>query len=141
METKFLEIEGITLLSLYEANKLPQSIVAFEGIWWLRSPSYYSDHIECVNSDGHYAGCGHVRFNICKARPVLIIPELEDLDLEKFKDSIEVFDRDWIYIGNGMALAEKSIFESRFNDSDSNDYETSEIKQKLEDWLKEQIGK
>lgn len=72
-------------------------------------------------------------------RPALIIPELEDLDLEKYKDSVEIFGLEWIYIGNGMVLAEKPIFESIF-DEESTNYETSEIKQKLENWLENQLN-
>lgn len=134
-----LKIEGITLLSTEEAKALPETIRACGDWWWLRSPGFYSDvAASVIIGDSVYGYGSDVGSGSGAVRPALIIPELEDLDLEKYKDSVTIFDGEWIYIGDGMVLAEKPIFYSRF-DPISNNYETSEIKQKLEDWLQEQM--
>lgn len=140
-EDTFLEIYGITLLTAGEAYKVPQTIRACKAGWWLQSPSDYDFiSIMFVFQNGMISRYGDVIDIERHVRPALIIPELEDLNLEKYKDSVTIFDREWIYIGNGMVLAEKPIFESIF-DKNSNNYESSQIKQKLEDWLETQIEK
>lgn len=90
--------------------------------------------VASISTNGYIDSDGEFTNFIKNIRPILIIPELEDLNLEKYKDSLEVFGIEWIYIGDEMVLAEKPIFESIF-DLNSNNYETSVIKLKLENWL------
>ncbi|MBR6271392.1 MAG: hypothetical protein IKR26_04490 [Lachnospiraceae bacterium] len=129
-----VNIEGITLLSIEEAEELPQTVRVCEESWWLRTPGDGSDCAAVVRSGGSVDYIGYDVYDCFAAvRPALKIANIKAY--RPYEDKLEVFRINWIYIGDNLWLAEEPIFHSEF-DEESNNYEKSEIKKELEDWLK-----
>jgi len=133
-------IDDIFLLSKEEYRKYKSLIPILDDWWWLRSPGYISYSAAVVN------GVGSVRSNgyyvaLCSgvARPVLRIPNLKFLDI-KPGDILIIFGREWVLLDKDLVIAKKEIRKHRF-DKELNNYETSEIKQYLQNWLKKQRKK
>lgn len=127
---------ALDLLSIEEVKKLPIKIRQYDCWWWLRSPGYYSDSIANVNTngfvfeDGDYVYVGS--YAVC---PALTISNLKSFNL-KLYSAYNLFGYNWIYIGNNKFLYKDKIIRHWF-DEESNDYETSDIKQFLNEWLQE----
>lgn len=130
-------IKEITLLSIEEASKLPQYILAANNVWWLRSRG--RDHfrqvtIAAVDSSG-FVVKGGVTFdnNFIGVRPAIRISNLEFKNLE-VGEVAECFEREWYYVGDDLFLMKDVIGELQF-DSKSNDFDKSLIKDYLNNWL------
>lgn len=127
------EIESIYLLSIQQAERLPRYILAIGDSWWLRTPGTFCGTAEVdENSNVNYFGL-KVDYNWCGVRPALTVKNLDSLNYE-IGETVKVLGLTAQYIGDNSVLLCESIAKHRF-DSKSNDYETSEIKQFIEEWL------
>lgn len=136
------DVEKITLLSVEEAEKVSEENLECDCSWWLRSPGIYSYYATYVNGSfiNDYYG-DFVDIDDGAVRPALIINQKSEP-----YENIKVFDRYWTYIGNNLYLLanfEKPLTEMAFNSNrdKGNDYETSDIKKWLDNWLQEQKSK
>ena len=133
-----MQIESITLLSVNEASALPKEILDCGHYYWLRSPGSDSSSAAFVDYGGYVLNFGYYVINYnYGVRPALVIPNLDSLNLRDFEE-ITMWDTKWIYIGKNMLFAKDIICERRF-DENSNVFEKSEIKEYLDNWLKEHL--
>lgn len=124
------EQDEIFLLSAEEYNKYKSLIPKFGCWWWLR-PGYLSeyaagvDYVGDVDSHGYYVdyidGC---------VRPALRLKS----SAHPIGSRLMKYAFPWIVIDSKLAIAEVPIATHRF-DPESNDYQTSEIRQFLLDWI------
>ena len=142
--------ESLELLSIEEAEKLPESVRKYNSVYWLRSPSRNplyperNQYAACVSYEGWILDFGyHVHRKPLAVRPVLKISNPKPSDLELYKKYYVNNDKFMgIYIGDNKFLYTGKIIKQRFNkepdnyDEESNNYETSEIKQFVDKWLK-----
>ena len=133
------------LLSAEEARKIPQDILALEdGWWWLRSPGNYSKGATVVYDDGSVSNSGRgINNGMVAVRPAIHIEagQLNFLYRTK-KGYVKLGTKPngkpikWIdiseYVGRPCLLMKKPIEQHRF-DEKSNDYNTSEIKMRLDE--------
>ena len=127
--------DKIFLISIEEYEKYKKHIPYINSWWWLRSPGFYSNCAAHVVNDGSVSNYGNDVFLSNDAvRPALKIsnPEFDPL---KIGERFVKYSFPWIKIDNNLAIAEVLIAFRRF-DKESNEYETSEIRQFLKDWLK-----
>lgn len=131
-----VEITGITLLSREEAEALPVEMRTKGNRWWLRSPyKRHGDGAGFVGLRGilNYSG---VVIEYVGVSPALILnPESSNLVPG---DRFRLWGYNWTMITEDKALCDKWIAERRF-DAKSNDWEKSELKAWLEDWLMERM--
>ncbi len=136
------DVVNIDLLSQEEAEAIPQWILACGRWWWLRSPGLKSpglnsDRAAFVINDGSVYGSGSdVNYDDTGVRPALQISNLPPLEVG---ETVKVFGKMAQYVGNDKVLLCEPIFESRF-DAESNNYEQSEVKQKLDKWFAQMKG-
>ena len=129
-----IEIKGITLLSLDEAVQVPIEKLAIGSWWWLRSPGNDSNLVAGVSLDGWVGMIDNiVYYTDVVVRPALKITNPVSANLE-IGDRIDALGYTWTYVLDGMALCDSSIGYHRF-DKVSNEWETSELKRWLENWL------
>lgn len=122
------------LLSVEETENIPTWILANGEWWWLRSPGYNSYHAVIIHSNGYIYNIGRdIDYYTVEVRPALKVLNLSELEIG---ETVKVFNRMAQYIGNGKVLLCESIFKSRF-DEESNNYETSEVKYKLDEWFEQ----
>ena len=136
--------DHIFLLSIEEHKKYKDKIPLVRCWWWLRSPGDSSRSAADVDLDGSVYGFGsYVHCSNLAVRPAL---RLENRELGHFNlvdpsfcgQRLIKYNFPWIYIGDGLAIAEVPIAFKRF-DEKSSDYENSEIRRFLLDWLKERM--
>ena len=134
METD-LEIEGISLLTVCEVENLPEEIREYKTWWWLKTAGDEPDRAAIVDNFGFISYDGDdVFYDSSTVRPAVTIRNLESLNLE-IGDSLMIQGKKYVYIGGSKALYNDEAVYHRF-DAESNDYEQSEIKQIVENWLK-----
>ena len=132
-----MTIDGITLLSIEEYNKYKENIPSSTGCWWLRSPGYNSDdRATVVNTDGSVDYLGEdVDYSIYRVRPVL---KISNHNL-KVKNRLEFKNYLWTVISENLAICDTFIgrycFRKNRVGENANDYNTSDIKKYIEDWL------
>lgn len=125
------------LLDIREVKKVPVNIRSYSGEWWLRSPGYNSILAAFVYFDGSVSNFGDcVYLDYFAVRPALHISNLDSFNLQIYKDSIKVFDKYWVYIGNNKVLLRgepvtKMAFRQDWKAEDANVYEKSDIKKYL----------
>lgn len=133
-----ITIEGATLLTIEEAEKLTKETLSIGCWWWLRSPGGSGDGAASVFSDGsvYYNGF-YVYFDFGAVRPALIISNLKSSDL-KIGDRFQFGNRTFEIISADRALCTESIGECAFREdwesADANDYEVSDVKRFIDDW-------
>ena len=130
-----LDIEEITLLSVEEAIKLPDNILAIDRWWWLRSPSYNQNRAVFVLSDGDVFVSGWpVNSGSRSVRPALRISNLKSYDLKSY-DIIKFLNNLWYVISDDMLLSVKAVGQTAFNNDaikpNANKFEGSDIQK----WL------
>lgn len=153
MKIDISDVYGILLLSEEEAEKFPEKVLVYKyGWWWLRSPGFYKYNVAVVYYDGFVdSDAIRVSNDSVNVRPALFLSH-NNGDL-KSGDIIEVFDRKWHYqewetlppkmsdghVGLAL-LMDEPLTKMAFNkDSNKgNDYNNSDIKKWLNDWLEEQ---
>ena len=126
----------IDLLTAKEYSKYKSKIPSVNCEWWLRSPGYYSnfaayvDHRGFANLYGDLVHDGDHR----GVRPALYV----DKDIfENIPNQRIIYGSfPWTIIDSNLAIAEVPINFTYF-DEELNYYETSHIKQFIEQWLEE----
>ena len=127
------DIKEITLLSKEEADRVDKEILVVNDNWWLRSIGtfgcvYAIDYTGCNDSIFHPSSCS------VYVRPALRINNLQSYNLEK-NEEVECLGKTWIAIGvNDLILMKDTLFPHRF-DNENGNFEKSEIKQVINDWL------
>lgn len=118
------EVDEITLLSIEEAEKIPKSFRACGDWWWLRSPGYSQGcAVLALNGGDIFEGGYNTHNNNLAVRPAFRINNLKS----EIGDKI-LINKTWCtVIDKGLVFADYPICKHRF-DSESNDWETSEIK-------------
>lgn len=127
------DVVSADLLSIEEVENLPKWITANGYVWWLRSLGQLSANIAFVNRGGSVDRFGNHFENsrLITVRPALTVKNLPVLEIG---ETVKVLDKSAQYIGNNKVLLCDFLFRSLF-DEESTDYETSEVKQKIDDWF------
>ena len=125
----------ITLLTKEEYEQYADRIPLVNDLWWLRSPGYRSNGAAYVNYVGSVYNYGYYVYDNGPAiRPVLITPDISHLSNG---DTFIALGNRWVMIDDdGIAISQDVITHRRY-DPVSNVWETSELKQWLEQWAKE----
>ena len=131
-----MNIKCISLLSEAEFDKAKNYIPECDcQMWWLRSP-YYLPHRACAVYINSYVGNSPVSSSVVGVRPVLCF----DNEGYSLSQKIDVFGYTWTVVliedNTVLALCDDVVGRHCF-DSDTNDFETSEIKSFLENWFME----
>lgn len=128
-----IEVNGATLLSVDEAEKIPREILNCDECWWLRTPGKYQDEAAVVDYIGSVLPAGSsVYVYTVGVRPVFI---LEPHNLQ-IGTTIEIYGIESTIISDKLALVKEPIGFRRF-DSETNDYKKSEIKEFVDRWFDE----
>lgn len=137
-----LKITGATLLSIEEAEALPDHLRRYTNWWWLRSPGtkhIYASYVNCP---------GYINFNKygefvdnseTTIRPALKIENLKSLGL-KVGDSIFFDDKEFEVISDTLAFCTTDIGTHCFHEDEyaegANDYKKSDVKKFIDGWFK-----
>lgn len=137
-----LNIESVTLLSLEEAEKVPQNIRAFKEQWWLCSSGFIDRNAACVYGEYGYVSVGGIDVEReIGVRPALKF-NLESTNLQ-IGSKIKVFGYNWTVISDKLILCDDIVGKSAFREDCeadyANEYESSDVKKWLENWYAEQI--
>ena len=131
-----MKIEKITLLSTEEFRKYLKYIPPKMYNYWLRSGVKTNAIKSCyVKSHYHTVGAADIDNCLC-IHPALIVSDLN----KNPGDKIKYFDLEWIVLDFDLIFCCSKIFESHF-DLVSNEWETSYIKKRIEEWLKDKCQK
>lgn len=132
--------DEIFLPSIEEYEKYKDVIPKIETLWWLRSPGCYSYGATSVNNDGSiYDDGDDVRYSIDAVRPMINLKicykDIYDKMNIRVGTILTLYKFPWVIIdaNKGIAIAEVPIFFSHF-DSESNNYENSDIREALKKW-------
>lgn len=137
-----LKITGATLLSIEEAEALPNYLRRYHNCWWwLQSPGYGSDHTAVVGSYGSVFGSGnYVCYDNGVVRPAL---KIKNSNL-KIGDSIFFGDKEFEIISEELAFCKSDIgnhcFREKWKAKDANDYEKSDVKRFVDKWFEKAIN-
>ena len=131
------DIESIYLLSFKEAKDLPLSVLSNGSFWWLRSKGDKRGLATMVDNVGYFYPYCFVD-GICGVRPAIRIKGLKLNNIIRVGDTVDLLGMEAQYIGNNSILLRENISAHRF-DAKSNEYEISEIKKYIEDWLEEKM--
>lgn len=123
----------ITLLTVEEYKRYKPQIPHVNDWWWLRSPGCDQDYAADVSSAGVVSLTGYgVDSDYGAVRPAL---RSKIIDLSVGEQVIALGNR-WTVIDTGLAISNEVVARKRF-DGNSNDWETSELKEWLEEWARE----
>lgn len=129
-----IDVLEVTLLSVEEAGELPKEMLKSDHSWWLRSPGYLAFEVALVDGDcGDVIDDGGLVDEELGVRPAL------KLNLKSLKRGISFFYKgyEWEMISDDTALCKSIVGKCAFNvDGNNNEYESSDIKQWLNDWWK-----
>jgi len=121
------DITEVTLLSKEEWELCKDICPNYTVWWWLRSPGYAWDHATIVGYFGAvYEEGKPVRFDKSAIRPAFILRD--SLPLLKPGEPVFIGNIPCTVVTPAAIFADYSVCLHRF-DGDSNDYETSEIKE------------
>lgn len=130
--------DEIFLLSTDEYKKYVDVIPEIEAWWWTRTPGAHESKAVSVHRNGTVDTIGeYVKYGWVAVRPALTITHDIFAKL-KVGDRYVKYDFPWIKIDDTLAIAEVPIGFVRF-DVESNDYEESEVRQYLINWLKQRM--
>ena len=133
MKPVYLDKYEITLLTVEEYRKYKSTVPNIEDWWWLRSPGNADDRAAYVCPKGAVLSRGDgIRSDDDAVRPAL---KSDEIILDVGEQFIALGNR-WTVIGKGIAISNGIVATHRY-DSDSNVWETSELKEWLEAWAKE----
>lgn len=119
------EVDEIILLSVEEARKIPQNILACGDWWWLRSSGHRQGDAALVSRGGIVHPRGYcVNFDYCAIHPAFRLNNLN----AKIYDKVMIGKTWCTVIDEGLALTDYSICKRRF-DEKSNNWESSELKE------------
>lgn len=139
-EIKASSIVSATLLSIEEYKEFKKLISPVEGTWWLRSPGIDAMTAACVfGESGDVYDYGAVYYKLA-VRPALQISNPESL---KPGDKFNFGENSFTYLGEGLALCDNIVGNCAFREdweaSDTNDYEASDVKKYVDDWLGKEL--
>jgi len=138
LSVKDLSIQDITLLSIGEAESVPEQYRQFYTYWWLRSPGNSHDYAAVVSPGG---GVNSIEMPVYidnrYVRPALIISNLKSFKLPIYSKVELDNGTKWIIISDNMLLCNDGSFGKLNFDEDSNDYDNSEIKQYIHEKARE----
>ena len=130
-----IRITDVTLLTTEEAEALPVKMKAIGKWWWLRSPGRSQDFAAFVDYDGALYDYYSVNISDVGVRPAL---KIESTDL-MVDDKFELAGQQWTVINEDTALCDNIVGKAHFRKDwkapDANDYEASDIKKWLENWV------
>ena len=120
------------LLTVEEAEKLPQRLRKYKLCWWLKSPINNDMEYVADMSPSGLMDMNYVSNDTDAVRPALRIINLNDYEVGKMFR----FGGQWFQvIDEHTAFCVGDIGKHRFSDGSSNRYEKSEIKQFIDDWF------
>lgn len=135
------EVMGATILTAEEYERYQHLIPIVGNWWWLRSPIYNDGGVANVNTNGNVNYANRTNTNGA-LRPALI---LRVVDSKFFNpgDKLEIKGIQYTVLdisdGSVFVLSDEIIVKRRF-DGNSNNWETSELKEYLEDWARREFG-
>lgn len=134
-----MTIDGVTLLSIEEYEKYKKNIPLLKDFWWLRTRGNSNTGVMGVKKDGSVDHYGFfVYADGVHARPVL---KISNHNL-KIKDEFEFKNYKWTVISEKLAICNTSIgyfpFRKNWREEDMLDYNVSDVKTYIEDWLSEE---
>lgn len=140
-------VDPIYLLSNEEYKYYKKDILLIPTEWWLRSPGDSFLTAATVRSDGSINSGGELIHYVCfGVRPVLNLEHLKSKLNSTYGAVPDGFPYRFTWAGatwrtleeNKIAIAEMPIFYSVF-DSESNDYKSSFVRNKLLQWYNSRI--
>lgn len=135
-----IDVKDITLLSKEEYDKYKDIIPPVNLWWWLRSPGYNSLDAASVTSDGSLLYI-YVSHSSLYVRPAIVC---EPSCLEP-GDKVKLFEMNWTALNPSLLLCDESIggcaFRKDWNAPDANDYDASDVKRYLREWIYREDGK
>lgn len=140
--------DPIYLLSDEEYRYYKKGVPLIPTRWWLRSTGYNSDYAEVIGTNGSIDSDGYSVTNDYNAvRPVLNLEYLKSKLNSTYGVVPDGFPYRFTWAGvtwrtleeNKIAIAEMPIFYSEF-DGESNNYESSFIRNKLLQWYNSRIS-
>lgn len=152
MKDAELDLTGARLLTIEEAEKLPDRLIFSNFIWWLMTPAAVDNtiwgqltrnYIAAVHEDG-YIGYHICDIDFYSVRPALKIANLRSSDL-KIGDIFEFGEHKFEIISDYLAFCLYSIGSMAFREDwralDAKDYEKSDVKKYIDDWFKRSKNK
>lgn len=132
------EIKGITFLTIEEYEDYMNHIPKIEKDWWLRSPGFIGYNTAYVDRDGDVNYNGFIVYISTDVRPVLIINRSSsNLQIE---DAFNFGEHTWTVISDEFAICNDTLGERCYREDwkakGANDYEKSDVKKFVDDWLK-----
>lgn len=141
-----LDITGARLLTIAEAEALPERLRVSDYVWWLRTPIPVDDKEWCWITRNYIAvvfeeGC--ISYHSCdidfySVRPALKISNLRSSDL-KIGDIFEFGEHKFEIISNHLAFCLDDLGSMAFMDDwrvqDACDYNKSDVKKYIDDWF------
>lgn len=128
--------DAIFLLSEYEYLKYKKFIPQLNFDWWLRSPStvhFPNRHVVFICCDG-YLSSSPTNNPWISVRPALRIDKVK---IDKSKNRFVYCGITWVKIDKNIAISELPIGRQSFNENPNNDYEKSDIRNWLLNWIEE----
>lgn len=135
------EIIGATLLSIGEAERLPDHLRKYSNWWWLRAPGLSRYTAASICNDGSVYYTGDLVYNTggC-VRPALRIRNFESSDF-KIGDRFKFGGKEFEIISDNLAFCTgdigRCLFRTDWRAPDANFYEASDVKKKLDRWFHE----
>lgn len=137
-EEQDINIIDVTLLTVEEAKALDNDIREIGKFWWLRSSGYFVNYAACVDDYGCVYYYGDYVSDTEGVRPALKISNLSSSNLS-INDTFEMTGHTWTVISEDTALCNdivgKTCFRSDWRSEDANNYEKSDIKKWLANWV------
>lgn len=133
-----MKVKGITLLSAEEYKEYRHKIKPVNDWWWLRSRgscNYFATFVLGKTGDVYENGRVDLTFGV---RPALIV---ECDGGEWIGETFEFGGKTWTLISGNLALADKLFctrsFRKDWTAPDANIYDSSDVKEYLDFWLRE----
>lgn len=133
-----VNIKGIKLLNFNEYKGLIGKIPFTDSYWWLNTPNNKPYEVGYINTAGalEYQGVSN-HFGV---RPALICELAEGV---KQGDKLQIAGHNWTVISDTLIHCDEVIghtpFREDFFAEDANNYETSDIKQWVDNWYQQEI--
>jgi len=138
-----LKITEATLLTIEEAEQLPEKLKNYNRYWWLRSHGYTYNFAANVIYGGSVSSVGSLVscYNYA-VRPALIISNLKS-SCFRIGDTFKFGNKDFEIISNDRAFClgdiGYSLFREDWRADDANNYEKSDVKKFIDEWFEKSI--
>lgn len=135
---KNITIKSATLLSIKDASQLlSEDDRRYKGYWWLYPVICNDEFAPDVTPDGAISCCGdYVDVDDTYVRPVIniVLPQTDNV---KIGDMFLFGGKFFKILSNHLAFCMEDIGKLNFNETiyDKNNYETSCIKEHIDDWF------